>query len=191
MRESVRRVPGSPRIWWQGPKNDCGPFALAIASDCLWPGAIEPATTLRLLRFLRVPWLGATPPWSLGLVAPRVGLALRGRRFGRIDDLRTAIEAGQPAIVLVRPDEAARVPWYTLHYRVVLGCRDDAGLPGGGELYFACSGCGRPPFGDERPGNLAIDYATFERQWRTWLTPRWFAVVEPRSASGRSGSRSP
>ena len=165
--------------------------SLAIAGDCLRPGAVEPATTLRLLRFLRVPGLGATPPWSLGFVAPRVGLALRGRLFGRIADLRATIEAGRPAIVLVRPDESGRVPWYTLHYRVVLGFRDDAGLAGGGELYFACSGCGRPPFGDERPGNVAIDYATFERQWRTWFTPRWFAVVEPRPESGRSESRSP
>jgi hypothetical protein len=176
--DQVRRVPGSPRISWQGRTNDCGPHALAMAADCLRPGEVGPEATGRLLRFLRVPGLGATPPWGLGIVAPRIGLTLKGRFFGQIADVRAAVDAGRPAIVIVRPDETSACPWYALHYRVALGYRDAPGLPGGGELYFACSGCGRPPFGDSRPGNLAVDYATFARQWRTWLTPRWYAVVD-------------
>lgn len=177
MATDLRRVPGSPRIWYQGRTNDCGPHALAIAADCLRPGEVAPEMTLRLLRPLRVPGVGATPPWSLALVAPRIGLSLDGRFFGRIGNVRAAICAGRPVLVIVRPDEASSPPWYALHYRVVLGYRDDPALPGGGELFFACSGCGRPPHGDDRPGNMSVDYRSFERQWRTWLTPRWYGVV--------------
>lgn len=177
---AVRRIEGNPRITFQGRTNDCGPHALAIAVDCLRPGEVEPATTLRLLRSLRAPGVGATPPWSLSLVALKVGVTIRNRLFGRVADLCAEIDAGRPILVIVRPDDASIPPWYALHYRVALGYRTDPGLPGGGELYFACSGCGRAPFGDGRPGNLAVDYATFERQWRTWLTPRWYGVVERR-----------
>jgi hypothetical protein len=175
--DGVHRVANAPRIWNQGPRNDCGPYSLAIAADSVCPGRSEPADALRLLRLLRVPGLGATPPWSLRPAGRSLGLIVRGHWLGRIRDLRAAVDAGQPTIILVHPDDVAGCPWYALHYRVVLGYRDDERLPGGGEFYLACSAAASPPFFDGRPGNLAMSYARLSGQWHTYLTPRWYAAV--------------
>jgi hypothetical protein len=124
-----------------------------------------------------VPLLGATLPWGFVLASRALGLAARGHWLGTLQDLKRAVDSGTVAAVIVHPDDWPGVPWYALHYRLVVGYRDDAAIAGGGELYFACSGTASPGLPDGRPGNVAISYARFGAQWHTYLTPRWWAEL--------------
>jgi hypothetical protein len=171
----TRRLATLPPILHQGASNDCGPFALAMAATALLGTAVPPAETARRLRFLRVPFLGATLPWGILFAARGLGLAAHGHWLGRIADLTRLVDLGLVPLVLVHPDDWPSLPWYALHYRVVVGYRDDPSLPGGGELCFACSGSPASALPDGLPGNVAISYAQFQRQWHTYITPRWYA----------------
>lgn len=175
----VHALPAQPILYHQGQTNDCGPFSLAIAASCFWPGRYPPADVARRLARYRVPRLGASLPWGLAGVGRALGLSVTTGWLGQLRDLKRCVDGGLPAIVLVHPSDFIGTPWYTLHYRVVVGYRDDVALPGGGEVYFACSGSYAESFGDERPGNVAISYQLLLGQWHTWLTPRWWATVKP------------
>lgn len=176
----IRRLPVLPRLTHQGRTNDCGPHALAMAASCYWPGKCDPADAARRLRPFRLPGVGATMPWGIVLAGRWLGLAVRGHWFGKLADLKRCVDAGHPAIVVVHPDDFAGTPWYSLHYRVVVGYLDDPALPGGGELYFACSGAWAEALPGGRPGNVAVSYARFRRQWHTWATVYWYAELAPR-----------
>lgn len=173
----LQRLRVLPEILQQGQTNACGPYSLAMAASCVWPGRHSPAEIGRRVRLFRVPWLGATLPWGIASAGRSLGLDVRARWLGRIEDLKRCVDVGHPAIVLVHPDERAGCAWYALHYRVLVGYRDDPSLPGGGEFYFACSATRCRALGGGRPGNLALDYAQFRRQWATYLTPNWYAEV--------------
>jgi len=192
----VRHVPILPEIMHQGRTNACGPYALAMAASCFpdlagrtgRTGALSPVETARRLRPFRVPGVGATMPWGIVLAGRALGLDVCGHWLGRLADLKRCVDAGHPAIVVVHPDDFPGCRWHALHYRVVLGYRDDPSLPGGGELYFACSGAWNDSLEDGRPGNVALSYDQFRRQWTTYLTINWYAEVAawPRGA-GRPG----
>ena len=174
----VHRLARVPVPLFQGQTNDCGPFALAAAATSLLGSEVTPVDAARRLRFFRVPRLGATLPWGFLFAARALGLAARGHWLGRLDDLKRAVDAGQIAAVIVHPDDWGRLPWHALHYRLVVGYRDDPARPGGGDLYFTCSGTPTPSLPDELPGNVAVSYARFQAQWHTYLTPRWWARID-------------
>ena len=172
----------------QGRTNACGPYALAMAASCFpelatppagsgRTGAPSPEEAARRLRLFRVPGIGATMPWGIVLAGRALGLDVRGHWLGRLADLKRCVDAGHPAIVIVHPDDFPSCRWHALHYRVVVGYRDDPSLPGGGELYFACSGARSGCLEDGRPGNVALSYDQFSRQWTTYLTINWYAEV--------------
>ncbi|MBI2939609.1 MAG: C39 family peptidase [Chloroflexi bacterium] len=163
---------------FQGPANDCGPFALAMVLGGFWPERFSPQHVMSLMRRLRVPMVGATLPWAISVAGSRCGLHVHTHWFGTLDEVKRWVERDCPVLVIVHPDDFRRCPWYALHYRVVVGFRDDADLPGGGELYFRCSAAPPCP-GGEAPGNVTLSHADFQRQWRTWLTPNWYAAVWP------------
>ena len=173
----VHRLAQPPIARFQGHANDCGPFALSAAASSLLESEVAPSEAARRLRPFRVPLLGATMPWGFVFAARALGLAARGHWLGRLEDLQRAVDGGIVAAVIVYPNDWGGLPWYALHYRLVVGYRDDPALPGGGELYFACSGTPAPPFADGRPGNVAVSYARFRAQWHTYLTPRWYAEL--------------
>ncbi len=173
----IHRLAAQPTIMHQGATNACGPYSLAMAASCFWPGRYGPDVLAERLRLFRVPGVGATIWWGLVLVGRSLGLDVRDHWLGQIADLKACVDANHPAIVLVHPDDFDGTPAYTLHYRVVVGYRDDPALPGGGELYFACSGSWADALGDGRPGNVALSYARFQGQWHTYLTVRWWTEV--------------
>ncbi len=173
----VHRLAQLPPALYQGRTNDCGPFALAAAATSLLGTTVPPFDAARRLRLYRVPFLGATLPWGFVSAARALGLMARGHWLGRPEDLKRAVDGGTVAAVIVHPTDWRGIPWYALHYRLVVGYRDDPALPGGGELYFACSGTPAPAFSDSRPGNVAVTYARFRAQWHTYLTPRWWAEL--------------
>jgi len=177
----VHKQARAPIPLFQGQSNDCGPYALAVAATSLLGTEVTPSETARRLRLFRLPWLGATLPWGFVLAASGLGLTVRGRFLGRLEDLKRAVDEGRVAAVVVHPDDWPGVPWFALHYRLVVGYRDDAEIHGGGELYFACSGTPTAVLPDGKPGNVAISYARFRAQWHTYLTPRWYAGLSRRS----------
>ncbi len=173
----IHRLARPPIARFQGHANDCGPYALAAAATSLRGSEVTPSEAARRLRLFRVPSLGATMPWGFVFAARALGLVAREHLLGHLEDLKRAVDRGEVAAVIVQPNDWGHIPWYALHYRLVVGYRDDPALPGGGELYFACSGSPTPPFPDARPGNVAVTYARFEAQWHTYLTPRWWAAL--------------
>lgn len=180
----VHRLAQLPPTLFQGQTNDCGPYALAAAATSLLSSEVVPSEAARRLRLLRVPLLGATLPWGFVRAAQALGLRARGHWLGRLEDLKRAVDGGSIAAVIVHPDDWGRIPWNALHYRLIVGYRDDPGLPGGGELYFACSGTPTAALPDGRPGNVAVPYARFRAQWHTYLTPRWYAVLSRKGSIG-------
>lgn len=160
-------------------QNDCGPHAAAMAIGYYRPEACDAALIAQEIWFLRVPVIGATLPWGVTVALRRHGLRAIGGWFSPLAALKEHVVANRPVIVIVKPTDLAPCPWYALHYRVVVGYRDDPLLPGGGELYFNCSAT--PPRVPDagRPGNVTVDCATFRRQWRTFLTYNWGAAVLP------------
>jgi hypothetical protein len=135
----------------------------------------------------RVPWLGATLPWGITTSISKHGLSSRSRWFGTIDVIKAEIDADRPVIVLVRPTDIKRLPFFSLHYRVVVGYNDNENAPGGGELFFCCSAL--PPVADReanRPGNLTLSYAQFRWQWLTWMSINSYIVSYSNDLPGSS-----
>ena len=165
-------------LLYQGRTNNCGPYATAMALSFYRREVVDPSEVASAIRWYRVPFLGATlPPGVLmGIVAG--GQHYRTGFLGKINDLKHHIDCDRPVIVLVHPSDLRRCHWYDLHYRVVVGYRDAPTLPGGGVLFFNCSSARRSvtPGG---VGNVTVDYATFERQWRVWGVISWYAAVLP------------
>ena len=161
-------------------ENDCGPHAAAMAIGYYQPAGCDAAQIAGRIWFLRVPLIGATLPWGVTCALRSHALRAAGGWFSTLAALKEHVAADRPVIVIVRPSDLARCPWYALHYRVVVGYRDDPLLPGGGELYFNCSATPPRESVTGGPGNLTVDCATFRRQWRTFLTYNWSAAVMPR-----------
>ncbi len=104
-----------------------------------------------------------------------------GGGFGHLNELKHGVDSGLPSLVIVRPTDFRRSRWFDLHYRVVVGYEDSPHFPGGGRLLFACSSSPMVPIvggnGTVR-ANVAVDYWTFDRQWRTWATWHWFLTLD-------------
>ncbi|MCL4395305.1 MAG: C39 family peptidase [Chloroflexi bacterium] len=162
-------------------RNDCGPHAAAMAISFYYPGGVNPASVARDMAFFRVPVLGATLPWGIRHALGKHHLNATGASFRTLATLRESVAANQPAIVIVRPTDLPSCPWFTLHYRVLVGYLDDPLVAGGGELYFNCSAAPQRPSPSPAPGNVTVDYRTFlGKQWHTYLTRRWAVSVWPR-----------
>jgi hypothetical protein len=152
-----------------------------MALHALGHSTLPVTSVMDVMRLWRVPGIGATTPRAVHVALRRFDARGRGGWFGRIDDLRTAIDQNLPSLVIVRPTDFHNCSWNALHYRVVVGYADDAAAPGGGWLYFACSSAPqRSLFTDpvRAPVNVILSFADFERQWRTWATWRWHLAVE-------------
>lgn len=142
----------------------------------------NPFEVTRRLRPWRVPFVGATLPWGVIAVARSFGVKADGHWLGRIGEIERAIDRGRAPVVIVHPDDFGVTPFFTLHYRVVVGYEKTGPEEQDGRLYFACSALPeRELFGESdglaRPGNLALDYRDFLRQWHTYLTIRFWAEL--------------
>ena len=171
-----RRVtlPRLPQITWQGSANDCGPHSLAMASSCVLPAGATPDRSANALRFARVPRLGATLPMGIPLAAGRIGLRARAGILGSLSDLRIAVDAGPPVIVLVHPtDFTSR--WFDLHFRVVVGYEVDDTE----RMTRVLLACSATQHSGGRGWNVDLSVAAFQAQWHTLFLPRWYAVIRP------------
>ncbi|MBI2955501.1 MAG: C39 family peptidase [Chloroflexi bacterium] len=164
-------------------RNDCGPCATAMVLGFFGLEKPSPPQTAREMRLWRVPWVGATLPRGIVSTLHRHGLATESRWFGTIQKIKTHLDRDHPVIVLVRPTDLKGTPFFSLHYRVVVGYNDNASAPGGGELFFNCSASPeRPDHQGERPGNVTLSYVEFLRQWLTWTSINWYTGAYPRKA---------
>ena len=162
------------RHYYQGKTNGCGPAAISIALSRFGGRSPTPEQMSRLLSPHRVPYILATPPWALHLLARKLGYRCNVRWRGSFDDVRRALEAGRSTIVLVRPLDFAGAPPWALHYRSVAGIESDRS--GAGRVWLACSALrdGERRIGVPRhPANLRISAKDFVNQWTVWGTVRW------------------
>lgn len=127
------------------------------------------------MRCYRVPLLGATFPWGVVAAVRAYGLRARVGYLGKLHDLKHHVDCDRPVIVLVRPTDLPGHRFYDLHYRVLVGYRDDANA-GEGQLYFNCSSAGGSTE-PSRPGNVVLGCDTFLRQWLVLGLFTWYAAV--------------
>ncbi|MBI4318917.1 MAG: C39 family peptidase [Chloroflexi bacterium] len=173
------RLSKSIPLAYQGHGNNCGPCSIAMALNFYLHEPTTPQDVAGDIWRWRVPWIGATLTQGVAHGVRKRGMVPRGGWFGALNTLKLHLDADRPVIVLVRPTDLSGVPFYALHYRVVVGYNDRSGLPGGGELYFNCSAS--PPTAGEadHPGNVVVGYARFRSQWLTWASINWYTAVYP------------
>ena len=120
MSERQAPLPRLPHLS-QGQTNNCGPYALAMVLGGFFPGRYQPPDVARLMRWLRIPRVGATLPWAIEVAGAQCGLRVKTGWFGRIETVKWWLDRGCPVLVIVHPDDFSGCPWYALHYRVVVG----------------------------------------------------------------------
>jgi len=149
-------------------KNDCGPCSVTSVLSFFISDPPSLQAVSQELRSWRIPFFGATLHWGIGRTLRRFGLCTEGGSLGTLDGIKRQIDLDRPVVVLVRPTDLAHLLFFTLHYRVVIGYNDRA-TPEDGELYFNCSAA--PTYTSaSHPGNVAIDYRLFQRQWLTYCS---------------------
>ena len=174
--------PASPGVWlwppyrhhFQGRTNGCGPAALSIALSRLDRGSPSPEQMSRLLSPQRVPYILATPPWALELIARKLGFRCNATWRGSLEDVTRALEAGRSIIVLVRPLDFTRSPPWALHYRSVAGVETDRS--GVSWVWLACSALGHGEKrigGSAHPANLRFSIEEFLNHWSVCGAVRW------------------
>lgn len=164
-------------------RNDCGPCATATVLTYLQMERITSRQAAEEMRVWRIPGVGATLPWGIPATLHKHGFPTAGGWFGTLNVIKDQIDADRPVIVLVRPTDLKGIPFLSLHYRVVVGYNDNENAPGGGELFFSCSALPPAPTSDvNHPGNLALSYALFRRQWLTWISINWYVAAYPGKA---------
>lgn len=166
-------------------KNDCGPCVTTMMLNYFLEERLTVPQIVREMGPWRIPKLGATLPWGIVRTLRRHGLGTVGGWFGRLEDIKAHIDADHPVIVLVRPTDLEGVPFFSLHYRVVVGYNDinNGRALGGGELFFNCSARSTTSESDSKHfGNLALGYTQFRRQWLTWVSINWYVAAYPRKA---------
>lgn len=162
------------RHYYQGKTNGCGPAALSIALSRIGGPSPTPEQMSRLLSPHRVPYILATPPWALHLLARKLGYRCKVTWRGSLDQVRVALQAGHSIVVLLRPLDFAGAPPWALHYRSVAGLEtDDSGARW---VWLACSALGKgEPRGDpsDHPANLRLSVDEFLDQWLVYGVLRW------------------
>ncbi len=161
-------------------KNDCGPCSVASVLSFFLE---SPPTSREIAREMgpwRLPWLEATTTWGVTRSLRRYGIETSGGFLGTVEEIKRQIDLDRPVVVMVRPTDVAGLPAFSLHYRVVVGYNDSAAT-GDGEFYFNCSAAPFDP-SPSHPGNVAVNYGLFRRQWLTYLSINWYAVAYPREA---------
>lgn len=161
-------------------KNDCGPCSVSSVLSFFMSSPPSPETVAAEMGLLRLPWIGATTFWGVTAALRRYGVDTTSGFFGSVETIKRHVDRGHPVVVNVRPTDLPGLPFYSLHYRVVVGYNDRT-VPGDGELYFNCSAA---PYdvSSSHPGNVAIDYGLFRRQWLTYCSINWYAAAYPREA---------
>lgn len=162
----------------QGKTRNCGPYATAMALSHYSTTPVDPTEVAATMHGYRLPFLGATLPWGIAIAVRAWGLCARWGFLGKLHDLKHHICCDRPVIVLVRPLDLPGHHFYDLHYRVLVGFRDDAAIPGGGELYFNCSSAGGSP-ASTHPGNVTLSFEAFLQQWRVLGLLTWYLAVAP------------
>lgn len=158
-------------------RNDCGPCSVASVLSFFTPDPMPLEAVSEELRPWRIPLVGATLPWGVSRALRRLGMETAGGFLGTLDDVKRNIDLDRPVVVLVRPTDLAHLPFYALHYRVAIGYNDRA-TPEDGELYFNCSAAPNSP-SSLHPGNVAVDYKLFRRQWLTYCSINWYVAAYP------------
>lgn len=161
-------------------KNDCGPCSVASVLSFFISAPPSSLAIAKEMEWWRVPLLGATLPWGITHTLHRYGVETTGGFLGSLDDLKRQIDLDRPVVVLVRPTDLRTQPAYSLHYRVAVGYNDRAAL-GDGELYFNCSAVPLD-HSPTHPGNVAVSYKLFRRQWLAYCSINWYAAAYPREA---------
>ena len=162
------------RHYYQGRTNGCGPAALSIALSRLGRASPTPEQMSRMLSPQRVPYILATPPWALRLLARKLGYRCNVRWRGSLEHVRRSLEAGRSIIVLVRPLDFAGSPPWALHYRSVAGIQTDQS--GASWVWLACSALGEKERGTVvpvHPANLRLTAGEFVDQWTVCRALRW------------------
>lgn len=160
--------------YYQGRTNGCGPAALSIALSRLGRASPMPEQMSRLLSPQRVPYILATPPWALHLLARKLGYRCDVTWRGSLEQVTRALEDGRSIIVLVRPLDFGGSPPWALHYRSVAGIETDQS--GSTRIWLACSALGnrdKRNGGLPHPANLRLSVEDFLDQWSVWGAVRW------------------
>lgn len=172
-------------ILHQGRTRNCGPYATAMALSFYLESPVDPLEVARAMRHCRLPLVGATFPCGPPAAVRAWGFRARTEYLGKLHDLKHHIYCDRPVIVLVRPTDLPGYRPYDLHYRVLVGFRDDDSQPGGGQLYFNCSsfrsersaaGSSLTPW---QPGNVSLSYESFLSQWVVAGLFTWYLAVAP------------
>ncbi|MGQ9675907.1 MAG: C39 family peptidase [Chloroflexota bacterium] len=173
-------------IFHQGRARNCGPYATAMALSFYLKSPVDPLEVAQAMRGCRVPLVGATFPCGPHTAVRAWGFGARTGYLGKLHDLKHHILCDRPVIVLVRPTDLPGHRPYDLHYRVLVGFRDDDSKPGGGELYFNCSSSSSEVSPAEsaptpsHPGNVTLSYESFLSQWIVAGLFTWYLAVTPR-----------
>lgn len=169
------------RHYFQGRTNGCGPATLAIALSRFRRISLMPEQVSRLMSPYRVPLVLATPPWSMQMLAKRLGYYADVRWRGSLDYVRKALAAGSSVIVMVRPVDFAGESTWGLHYRSIAGMESDRF--GAGWVWLSCSALNNNnelrDSARTQPANLRLSTAEFEHQWLVGGLLRWMLELSP------------
>ena len=171
-----------------GNTNDCGPYSLTMALSYWgrepfqalgidtsniggdWTKQGVDITDLAVQVARNMPWRvpttfpfgdrfgGATPPIAMIAMARRAGMQLAAHPNSTLVDLKQAIAAGHPVIVLVQPAGSVGL---VRHYRVLVGYEE--GHPT--RYYYNDPGYQVAAADRTEPGNSAIDEPVFLQEW--------------------------
>ena len=119
----VHALPAQPILYHQGQTNDCGPFSLAIAANCFWPGRYPPADDAALQSLI------GTVVTDKGYVSTSFNKDLSFSRMGSTDVLMEIHTPKGAQAAYLNPDESEIVLPHDTRFKVI-GTRLDYDVPG-------------------------------------------------------------